>query len=62
MNRYLMRIRGYFSGWKEFEIDAENRQDAVTRGTEYCRSQPEYAHGGNYDLRSIECVKKLKSK
>lgn len=60
MNKYLMRIEGYFSGWKQFEIEAENKKDAVAKAREYCKSHSEYGHGGNYKLDSIECIKKLK--
>lgn len=59
MNKYLMRIEGYFSGWEEFEIEAENKQDAIVKANEYCRNNHKYAHGGNYKFKSIECVKKL---
>lgn len=61
MNKYLMRIQGYFSGWDEFEISAENKQDAIVKATEYCKSDSKYGIGGNYRLNTIECVKKLKS-
>ena len=57
-----MRIEGYFSGWKQFEIEAENKQDAIAKAKEYCRSHSEYGHGGNYKLNSIECIKKLNIK
>ena len=60
MNRYLMRIEGYFSGWKQFEIEAENKQDALEKAREYCKRNSPYTHGGNYKFDSIECVKKLK--
>lgn len=60
MNKYLMRIEGYFSGWKEFEIEAENKHDAIIKGQEYCQNHFEYGHGGNYKHDSIEVVKKLK--
>lgn len=59
MNRYLMRIEGYFSGWKQFEIEANSKQDAVVKAKEYCELHPIYGHGGNYKFDSIECVKKL---
>lgn len=59
MNRYLMRIKGYFVGYKQFEIDAENKQDAIVKAKEYCKNHSEYGIGGNYNLDSIECVKKL---
>ena len=62
MNRYLMRIKGYFSGWKQFEIDAENKKDAIIKANEYCRNHSEYGIGGNYKFDSIECVKKLQTK
>ena len=60
MNKYLMRIEGYFSGWKQFEIEAENKQDAIVKAKEYCKKH--YCTGGNYKLDSIECVKKLNIK
>ena len=62
MNKYLMRIKHYFSGWTQFEIEAENKQDAVVRAKEYCRKTPEYSIGKNYDFDSIECIKKLRIK
>lgn len=60
MNKYLMKIEGYFSGWKEFEIEAENKRDAVEKATEFCKKSSEFGIGGNYKLSSITCVKKLK--
>ena len=62
MNKYRMRIEGYFSGWKEFEIEADNKHDAIIKAKEYCKKHPEYGHGGNYKHNSIECVKKLNIK
>lgn len=59
-NKYLMKIEGYFSGWEEFEIEADNKQDSLIKAKEYCESHPIYGHGGNYKIDSIECVKKLK--
>ena len=60
MNTYLMKIKGYFSGWNEFKINAENKQDAIIKAKEYCKTDSEFGIGGNYDLNSIECIKKLK--
>lgn len=62
MNRYLMEIEGYFSGRKQFEIEAINKQDAIIKAKEYCKKHSEYGIGGNYKLDSIRCVKKLKIK
>lgn len=60
MNKYLMRIKGYFSGWDEFEIEAENKSDALSKASDFCKNSSKYGIGGNYNLKSIECVKKLK--
>ena len=62
MNKYLMKIKGYFTGYEQFEIKAENKQDAINKATEFCSKSSKYGHGGNYILSSIECVKKLKVK
>ena len=62
MNKYLMRIERYFSGWEQFEIEAENKQDAIVKAKEYYKKHPIYGHGGNYKFDSIECVKKLNIK
>ena len=62
MNRYLMRIEGYFSGWDEFEIDAEDKKDAVIKAKEYCKRHSKYGIGGNYKFDSIKCIKKINTK
>ena len=54
-----MRIEAYFSGWDEFEIEAENKQDAMIKAKEFCKTSSKYGIGGNYKLNSIECIKKL---
>lgn len=60
MNKYLMKIEGYFSGWKEFEVEAENKLDAIAKAKEFCNTHTEYGIGGNYKLNSIKCIKKIK--
>lgn len=62
MNKYLMKIEGYFAGTKQFEIEAENKHDAIVKATEYCKNHSEYGIGGNYKLDSIKCIKKLNNK
>ena len=62
MNRYLIKIEGYFSGWDEFEIEGENKADALIRAKEFCRRSSKYGIGGNFKLGSIKCVKKLNVK
>lgn len=56
MNRFLMDVLHYFCGHEQFEIEAENKVDAVEKGKEYI-----YKHsGGNYQTNSVKCLKKLK--
>lgn len=62
MNIYLMAIRRYFCGYEEFEIEAENKQDAVEKSKEYVRITPPYSGGNNYDVNDVKCIKKLQKK
>lgn len=60
MNTYLISIRKYFSGEEKlFTIDADSKQDAVIKGTEFVNKNPIFS-GGNYNLDTIKCVKKLR--
>ena len=56
MNRYLIDVVHYFKGHETFEVDAANKQDAVQIG----RRRISRESGGNYDLSSVRCIKKLK--
>ena len=62
MNRYLMKVYHYFSGYEHFEIEAENKEDAVEKGKEFVRHESKYRFGGNYNLNDVQCIKKLKPK
>lgn len=62
MNKYVMAVRHYFLGWKEFEIEAENKQDALVKSKEFLNKSSEYSCGGNYNLRDIKCIKKINIK
>lgn len=57
MNTYLITISHFFSGKKYFEIDANNKADAVQKFKEHFRNA-----GGNYNMNSVKCVKKLQKK
>lgn len=59
MHRYLMEVYGYFSGYEQFEIEAENKKDAVEKGKLFVMRNWKYG-GGNYDHNDVRCVKKLK--
>lgn len=56
MNKYLVAIRHFFEGYKTFEIDADNKSDALIRGKEYVGR----IGGGNYNLDDAKVIKKLK--
>ena len=58
MHKFLMKVECYFSGWKEFTIEAENKQEAITKATEYCKKHPTFS--GYCKLNTIQCIKKLK--
>ena len=61
MNKYRAKIKGYFDGWQEFDIEAEDKQDALTRAIDYCKLSASFS-GGNFDIASIVITKKLKEK
>lgn len=62
MNKYLMAVRHYFLDWEEFEIEAENKQDALVKSKEFLNRSSKYSCGGNYNLRDIKCIKKINTK
>ena len=59
MHKYLMEVYGYFSGYERFEIEAEDKKDAVEKGKQFVRHSWKYG-GGNYNHNDVRCVKKLK--
>lgn len=61
MNKYLMAVYHYFRGYQQFEIEADNKQDAIAKARVYVRQSPLYS-GGNYDTNDIKCLKKTKKK
>ena len=62
MNKYIMAVRHYFAGWEEFEIEAENKQDALVKSKEFLNKSSKYSCGGNYNLKDIKCIKKINIK
>lgn len=56
MNKYLVAIRHFFDGYRTFEIDADDKSDALIKGREYVRR----IGGGNYDINDAKIIKKLK--
>lgn len=56
MNKYLVAIRHFFDGYRTFEIEADNKSNALVKGKDYVGR----IGGGNYDLNDAKVVKKLK--
>ena len=56
MNKYLVAIRHFFDGYRTFEIEADNKSNALVKGKEYI----ERIGSGNYDLNDAKVIKKLK--
>lgn len=61
MRSYLMTVHQFFSGDTEFVIEAENKEDAVARGTLYVKQSGKFLVG-NCDYNSVKCIKKLQKK
>ena len=62
MNRYLMKVRHFFEGYRTFEIEADNKSEALRLGKIYVCQNPIYSCGGNYDTNDVKVVKKLNKK
>ena len=56
MNKYLVAIRHFFEGYRTFEIEADDKSDAIVKVKEYVRR----TGGGNYNLDDVNVIKKLK--
>lgn len=57
MNKYLMSVEKYFSGTETFEVEAENKSDAI----ENAKLHPVIKDsGGNVKEDTLKVVKKLR--
>lgn len=59
MNYYLAGVTKYFSGEETFEVEGENRLDALMRAQSIVKLDPKYCNGGNYMTNSVRIIKKL---
>lgn len=57
MNKYVVAIRHYFSGYQNFTIEALNKAEAM----EKVKAEAEKYGNGNYNINDIKVLKKLKS-
>lgn len=58
MHRYLMSVAKYFGGEFRFEVEAENKINAVQKGKEYLESNPVVR--SNVMKDTLVCIRKLK--
>ena len=56
MKKYLVAIRHFFEGYRTFEIEADNKSDALVKGKEYVGR----IGSGNYNIDDAKVIKKLK--
>ena len=56
MNRYIVAIYHYFSGYQEFTVEAENKADAI----ENLKAEIKISGSGNYNINDIKVIKKLR--
>lgn len=57
MNKYVVNVYRYFSGYQEFIVEAENKSDAI----EKTKVKVKISGDGNYNINDIKIVKKLKN-
>lgn len=58
MNKYVVAIYHYFSGYQNFTVNAENKTEALKNAKEEAKKQG----SGNYDLNNAKVIKKLQRK
>ena len=58
MNKYLMKIYKYFTGYEEFTIEAENMNDAIVRAVAFVRKEVKDC-SGDYNLKDVRYIRKL---
>ena len=56
MNKYVIAIYHYFSGYQNFTVEAENKADALEKG----KVQARRCGGENYNLNDAKVVKKIR--
>lgn len=56
MNRYLVRVPKYFGGYGYFNIEAENKVEALIKA----KGKSRIEGSGNYKSEEVKVIKKLK--
>lgn len=55
MKKYFVAVRHFFEGYRTFEIEADNKLDALVKGKDMLRR----IGGGNYNIDDAKIIKKL---
>ena len=58
MNKYVVGIRHFFSGYDNFVVMANNKKEAI----EKAKAKAKRFGSGNYDIEDIKFVKKINIK
>lgn len=61
MNLYLMKVRIWFGNYDEFEIEAENKEQALEKGRIHVLQSQRFGWG-THNTNDVVCVKKLQQK
>lgn len=57
-NRYLMEIRKLFSGYETFIVEAETKEEALSKARDRLKNDVHF-WDSHYEIGSLKCVKKL---
>lgn len=57
MNKYIVAVYHYFSGYEKFTIEAENKSDAIDKIKEEVKT----SGSGNYNTDDIKVIKKMRN-
>lgn len=59
MNKYLIGVKRYFCGEETFEVEAENKTEALHKAE---LNPVILSSGGNVDLKTLRVIKKINKK
>lgn len=55
----ILWVYTIFEGYKKFTIEAENKEDAVSKALIFVKRNPIYSSGWEYDINDVKCIKKI---
>lgn len=60
MRKYLVAVRHIRKGFERFEIEANNKREAIEKARFIVSGQTEIIYGGCYSLEHIICARKIR--